>query len=140
MSAIKDELQELETKYWQALKDKDGVACAELCADPSTVVGAQGIRIIPQERMRTLIEEDTSFRLVHFKLHEMETRMLGPEVGVVTYRVDEKLVLEGKEVSFTAYDASVWVHRQGKWLCALHTEAVQGDPFGRDRKAHGQQG
>ena len=27
------------------------------------------------------------------------------------------------------------MRRNGKWLCALHTESVAGDPFGRDRMA-----
>jgi len=27
--------------------------------------------------------------------------------------------------------SSVWVRRDGTWTCALHTESVAGDPFGR---------
>jgi hypothetical protein len=33
-----------------------------------------------------------------------------------------------------AADSSTWVRRNGRWLCALHTEAILGDPFGRDRQ------
>jgi hypothetical protein len=27
------------------------------------------------------------------------------------------------------------VRRNGQWVCALHTESMLGDPFGRDRSA-----
>jgi len=33
-----------------------------------------------------------------------------------------------------AADASTWVKKDGRWLCALHTESLIGDPYGRDRR------
>jgi hypothetical protein len=48
--------------------------------------------------------------------------------------VREDLVVDGKPESLTAYDASVWVRRGDNWLCALHTESLEGDPFGRTDK------
>ena len=30
-------------------------------------------------------------------------------------------------------DTSTWVRKNGKWACALHSEAIAGDPFGRDK-------
>ncbi|MEO7102620.1 MAG: hypothetical protein ABI311_04630 [Gemmatimonadaceae bacterium] len=45
----------------------------------------------------------------------------------------ETVVVDGKTIQLTANDASVWVRRDGEWRCALHTESVAGDPFGRDR-------
>jgi hypothetical protein len=44
------------------------------------------------------------------------------------------LMVEGQQVALEANDASVWVRRDGKWLCAMHTESLAGDPFGRDRR------
>jgi hypothetical protein len=29
------------------------------------------------------------------------------------------------------------VRRGGRWVCALHTEAIAGDPYGRDRRPAG---
>jgi hypothetical protein len=43
-------------------------------------------------------------------------------------------MVEGEAVSFDAYDTSVWVRDGGGWKCALHTESLVGDSFGRDRK------
>jgi hypothetical protein len=63
---------------------------------------------------------------------------------VSAYKVTERLLVEGQELSLEANDASVWVRENGKWKCAIHTETLAGDPFGRDEKhelspAHRQQ-
>jgi hypothetical protein len=34
-----------------------------------------------------------------------------------------------------AADSSTWVRRDGRWVCAVRTESLSGDPFGRDRQA-----
>jgi hypothetical protein len=54
-------------------------------------------------------------------------------VAVLAYNVHEELTVEGKPVTIDAADASTWVRRDGRWLCALHSESLKGDPFGRDR-------
>jgi hypothetical protein len=61
-------------------------------------------------------------------------RLLGDDVAIVAYQVHEELTVDGKPVTLDAADSSTWVRRDGRWLCALHTEAIAGDPFGRDRK------
>ena len=58
------------------------------------------------------------------------------DVVVVAYKVREELEVEGEDVEFEAYDASVWVRRRGQWMCALHTESMKGDPFGRPASLH----
>jgi hypothetical protein len=30
--------------------------------------------------------------------------------------------------------SSTWVRHGDRWLCDLHTEAIPGDPFGRDQR------
>jgi hypothetical protein len=35
----------------------------------------------------------------------------------------------------TVADASPWVQRDRRWVCALHTESIAGDPFGRGKLA-----
>jgi hypothetical protein len=64
-----------------------------------------------------------------------QVRQLGDDVAVVAYTVHEKLTVDGQPVTLDAADASTWVRRNGRCVCALHTESVKGDPFGRDRRA-----
>jgi hypothetical protein len=52
---------------------------------------------------------------------------------VIAYTVREELTVDGKPLTMEAADASTWVKKDGNWVCALHTESVLGDPYGRDR-------
>jgi hypothetical protein len=56
------------------------------------------------------------------------------DVAIIGYSVNETVVVEGKSIPLEAHDASVWVRRAGEWRCALHTESLAGDPYGRDRQ------
>ena len=60
--------------------------------------------------------------------------MVEEGVAVVAYKVTERVVVDGRQLTLEANDASVWVQRDGEWACSLHTESIAGDPFGRDRK------
>jgi hypothetical protein len=65
---------------------------------------------------------------------DAEVRLLNDDVAVVAHKVREEMTVEGKPVSLEAADASTWVRRGDRWVCAAHAEAITGDPFGRDRK------
>ena len=54
--------------------------------------------------------------------------------AVIAYKVRENLTVDGKKLTLEAADASTWVRDGDGWKCALHTESVLGDPYGRDRK------
>ena len=66
-----------------------------------------------------------------FDLEDVHVRKLSDGVVALAYKVKESLVVEGQDISMEAFDASVWVRRNGEWVCALHTESPSGDPFGR---------
>jgi hypothetical protein len=61
-------------------------------------------------------------------------KFVGDDVAIVAYKVSESVVVDGKTMPLEANDASVWVRRNGDWVCALHTESLAGDPYGRDKK------
>jgi hypothetical protein len=71
--------------------------------------------------------------LERFELKSPTVRFLTPDVAVVAYTVHEELIVEGEPVVIDAADSSTWIRRDGGWLCALHSESILGDPFGRDR-------
>lgn len=132
------ELFNLEKKYWQAMKDKDFQTMLSLSDDPCLIAGAQGIASLGRNKLEEMMKSD-SFTLRDFKLNEdFKVNVLNDDAAVLAYKVREDLIVDGKPVSLEALDASTWVRRNGKWVCALHTEAIQGDPFGRDRIAQKQ--
>ena len=124
----------LETRYWQALKDKNVEAALELTADPCVIVDAQGVgRVEPS--MYDQMMRDASWTLVDFKIGDVtQVEMLGRNTAIVAYSVHEDLTVDGQPLSLDAADSSTWVRTDGRWQCAMHTESVLGDPFGRNRE------
>jgi hypothetical protein len=49
--------------------------------------------------------------------------------------VKERVVVDGETLPIEANDSSVWIRGDGEWRCALHTESLAGDPYGRDKTA-----
>jgi uncharacterized protein (TIGR02246 family) len=135
-NAVERELLELEKQFWQAIKDKNADAVARLSDDPCLITGPQGVSRVNRQAMMGLTKA-APYTLHDFRISDSQVRLLGDEVAVLVYDVHEELIVDGKAVTIDAADASTWVRRDGRWVCALHTESLKGDPFGRDR-AHGE--
>jgi hypothetical protein len=132
-TAIEKELLDLEKRYWRAIQDKDVAAAARLTDFPCIITGAQGLGRIDEQTFLQVMK-DPRYTIHRFELSEdTQVRLLQDDVAVVAYKVHEELTVEGKPVALDATDSSTWVRRNGQWRCALHTEAIAGDPFGRDR-------
>jgi uncharacterized protein (TIGR02246 family) len=130
---IEGELLDLERQYWQALKDRDVDTVMRLTDDPCLLTGAQGVSAIGPGELGSMMRAAT-YTLESFELSDnARVRLLGQDVAVVAYEVTENLTVDGRPVTLQAADASTWVRRDGNWRCALHTESIAGDPFGRDR-------
>jgi hypothetical protein len=127
--AVEQELLELEKQYWQAMKDKDADTAMRLSDDPCLIAGPVGIMRIDRQALKGMLKA-ASYTLNNFSIGDAQVQMLGDEIAVVAYNVHEELTVEGKPVSLDAADASTWVRRNGRWVCALHAESLKGDPFG----------
>jgi ketosteroid isomerase-like protein len=129
-------VMEVEQRFWNAMKEKDSASAGRLTDDRCIIVGAQGVSAITPEVMSKLTSEgkweleqyafDEKHRQVHF---------VSDDVAIVAYTVRERVTVDGETVPIEANDSSVWVRRGGQWRCALHTESLAGDPFGRDRRS-----
>ncbi len=129
------EILDLETRYWQAMKDKDVDTALSMTADPCIVTGAQGVSRIDKGAYRKLMEGGT-WELRSFRFDDVEVLELSDDMAIIGYNVTEDLLVDGKPITFTAADASTWVRKDGEWVCALHTESPKGDPFGRAPESH----
>ena len=133
MSNIEQELLALERRYWDAVQRKDSEGAIELSDDSCIVVGAQGVGAIDREKLGKMLQA-ASYELKSYAFDDkqFQVRQIADNVAIVAYPVSEELVVDGKPMTLQAFDASVWVRRNGKWQCALHTESLRGDPFGRE--------
>jgi hypothetical protein len=133
-TTIERELVELETQFWQAIKDKDLDAAIQLTDDPCIVTGAQGAASIDRNAFAGMLNSP-AWTLNDFEfVGDVIARTITDDVAVVAYRVREQMTVDGRPLTLEAADASTWVRRDGHWLCALHTESIIGDSFGRDRQ------
>jgi hypothetical protein len=133
-NAVENQLLELERQYWQALKDNDEETVMRLSDDPAIVTGAQGVASLDRKTMAVMMKQG-GWKLNSFEIDpDVKVKLIADDVAVLAYKVREALTVDGKPVTFEAADASTWVRRDGKWVCALHTESLTGDPFGRDRR------
>jgi uncharacterized protein (TIGR02246 family) len=130
---IEQELMALEHQFWQAIKDNDAESAMRLSDDPCILTGAQGVGSLPRAAFIGMMQ-NAPYTLHAFELKDPQVRMISDDVAIVAYRVHEELTVDGKRVEIDAADSSTWVRRDGRWLCALHTEAISGDPYGRDRR------
>lgn len=128
----RQDIIELENKFWQTMIDRDVDTAAAMMADSAIVTGAQGAATIDSKSFAKMMKEGT-WELRSFKLDKLQVQFTGDDTAIIGYEVTEKLVVDGKPLELTAYDASVWTRIDGEWKCALHTESVKGDPYGRDR-------
>jgi hypothetical protein len=130
---VEKEILDLEKRFWKSMKDKDIDAALQLTDDPCIVTGAQGVARIDKQTFAKLMT--TSTWILHdFDINEVQVQPVSDDVVVIGYKVHEELTVDGQPLTLNAADASTWVRKNGRWLCALHTESLTGDPFGRDRQ------
>lgn len=136
MHATEQELFDVEMRFWNAMQAKDARAAQQLTDDGCVIVGAQGVSAIDSATMAKLTTEG-QWQLKRFAFADgaRHVRFVSDDIAIVAYTVTEQLVVGDRPLEITANDASVWVRRAGAWRCALHTESLAGDPFGRDRRA-----
>ncbi|MBC7539984.1 MAG: nuclear transport factor 2 family protein [Bacteriovorax sp.] len=131
--SIEKELLSLEKQYWQAIKEKDADTAVRLSDDPCIIAGAQGVESIDRQKLGEMIQAST-YTLSKFKIgDDAQVRFLSDDVAILAYTISEELIVQSQVVTFHASDTSTWIKREGSWLCAMHTESISGDPFGRNK-------
>jgi len=133
-STHEQELVDVERRFWNAMKEKDAAAASAMTDDQCVIVGAQGVSAIDAKTMAKLTSEG-QWELEQFSFDEQkrQIRFLTDDIAIVAYPVRERVVVDGETLPVVANDSSVWIRRDGQWRCALHTESLAGDPFGRDK-------
>jgi hypothetical protein len=132
-TGIEHEIVELEKEYWRAMQRRDTSTAARLTDDQCVVAGAQGVATLDRKSLAGMMNSD-AWTLHEFDFSDVNVLAPSDDVAVIAYKVKEQLTVEGKPLTLEASDASTWVRRNGQWVCAMHTESILGDPYGRDRK------
>ena len=131
--ALKDELMAMEHKFWQAMQDKDVKTALSMTLDPCIVAGPAGASTVDKQKFEQMMK-GAEWTLHEFDIRDPQFKQISDDVAILAYKVRERLTVDDKPVELEAADSSTWVRQGGKWLCALHTESLKGDPYGRDRR------
>ncbi len=130
--SLQDEIMGLEKQFWDSMKGKDPDTAARLTAEACIVAGSSGVAVIDPATMGQMLTGAT-WELESYSFEDVQMQALDSATVLVGYKVTEQLKVEGEPVRLTAFDTSVWRRETGRWACALHTESLAGDPFGRDK-------
>ena len=119
------EILQLERDYREAMKKGDGRTLEKLTADPSVVVGAQGVHEVKRNQIADMTRTG-DFKLKSYKLDDtsLSFRELTPGVATIAYKVHEEYDRAGKPWNADSYNSSVWVKNGNAWECALDTESL----------------
>ncbi|HEU4498648.1 MAG TPA: nuclear transport factor 2 family protein [Sphingomicrobium sp.] len=133
MTGNKQQIIDLETRFWQSMKDKDVEAAQAMVADESLVTGPHGTMRADPAKFGQLMRE-APWTLDEFKMTDVDVIFPADDVAVITYKVHETGEMEGKPMDMTAADSTVWARHGDRWKVALHTETILEDAKSRQRE------
>ncbi|MGO4550824.1 nuclear transport factor 2 family protein [Lysobacter sp. 2RAF19] len=135
MPETDQDLIALEKRFWQSMVDRDTDVALGLLAEPALMVSSHGAMQFDHAGYRKMAE-DPRHALKAFDLSN--TRVLRPsdDVAIVTYEVDQTTTMSDREERVRMSDSSTWVRRDGKWLCAIHTESAMTEAPVKEMRGH----
>ena len=114
---LADTLVALECQVWDAAKSGDADTLRALFADDYLEITAEGRRVGKAEIVKLSPECD---RIESYSLEDVKIVALGPNVGLVTYRLAIEGLLRGKPYpTYQRFATLTWVNGEGRWQCAF---------------------
>src|SRR4249919_3958222 len=123
MNANKQQIIDLETRFWQSMKDKDAPTAQAMIADDCLVTGPMGTMRVDPEKYGHLTREGT-WRLDEFQFSDVDVIFPTDDPAVIAYKVHQTGALKGKPMDLMCADSTTWVRDGDSWKCALHTETI----------------
>jgi hypothetical protein len=126
MAGNKQQIVDLETRFWQSMKDKDVDTAKSLIAKEGLVTGPMGTMTINPEKYAQMTR-DGQWTLDNFEMKKVEVVQPTPDSAIIAYEVHQTGDMKGQRMDMRCADSSVWVKEGGDWKCALHTETILED-------------
>jgi len=133
MTGIKQQIFDLETRFWQSMKDKDVDTAAAMIAKEGLVTGPMGTETINPEKYARMTR-DGQWTLANFEMKNVEVVQPTPDSAIIAYEVHQTGDMKGQPMDLRCADSSVWVKEGTDWKCALHTETILEDAYARQRE------
>jgi hypothetical protein len=109
-------ITDLEDSAWQAYKNKQPRSFTKLLYKTYYGVYAGGIKTLDME-----VADIEKTELRDYSLSDIRVAFPNANVAIITYKTKQGATFDGKDVSGTYYNESVWVKKGEKWLNTFHT-------------------
>lgn len=119
----------LEKKFWQSMVDEDTDTAIAMLDEPALMVSSHGALQFDRAQYRKMAE-DGPMVVKSFEFSDMQVMYPNDDTAVLTYRVKQAIAERGdgaKEIEQEMADSSVWLRKDGEWLCVMHTETEVDD-------------
>jgi hypothetical protein len=110
-------ITDLEGSAWYAYKNKQTRSLKKLLSKSYYGVYADGIKTLDME-----VADMEKIDLHDYSFANIKVEFPNANVAIITYKATQQATSNGKDVSGTYYNQSVWVKKGDKWLNTLHTE------------------
>lgn len=121
-SKQKGEIERLEKAFWQSILDGSPQVATEMLTEPALMVSGHGAHKFDHATY-TKMANDDRVKLLDYKISAMDVLLPTDDVAVASYRVLQKVEMEGKTTEMDVYDTSTWVKVGDQWRCVMHTES-----------------
>ena len=116
------EIERLEKAFWQSMVDGEPEVATGMLTEPALMVSGHGANKFDHAGY-TKMANDDRYKLVGYKFSDMDVIFPKDDVAIATYRVNQKVEMQGKPVEKDVYDTSTWVKVGNQWRCVAHTES-----------------
>src|SRR5699024_8290482 len=111
-SAMKNEIQQLEKKYWEAISAQDFQTIKDLTRFPCILAGKRGILRLDEPTYKSMFDADAG-ELMQVKALSDTQIQLGQDYAVIAYVI--AYTYQGQAMKSAC--TSTWVKENGRWLC-----------------------
>ena len=117
--ALRERIVAQERAGLDALKTGDLTVFGASTADDAIFVDAHG----PATKAEVM-EHTAEFRLHDYTMADVKFIPLAADSGLIVYTLTESGASHGKEFTARVYVSSLWLKRDGKWLCEFSQETA----------------
>lgn len=123
MGPAREEIIQLENRFWQSMVDQHTKVAIAMLDEPAVIVSTHGALQFDRATYRQMAQQD-AMAVKAFELSNMNVLFPNENTAVVTYRARQTLSVRGQSAPLEQdmTDSSVWLRKDGRWLCAMHTE------------------
>lgn len=119
---MKNQILELEKKYWKAMEEGDFEIVRSLTRFPCIVAGKNGIREVDEVSFKKMFDSGEGRKTKVLDISGDKTELIN-DSAVIAYLIEIEWEMQGKKTSGKCACTSTWVKEDGNWVCAMHTES-----------------